>query len=194
MIFRQRFWSGIGDGSIQVAYRRWKRPSVKAGGTLQSQAGLLAIDEVTPIEESVLDDDAARAAGYVDRKELMANLRAEGTLYRIRFHRLGDDPRIAMRESTELTPSEAAAIGRLLQRNEWALDYLKLIQARPAVVSTELAAEVGMERFAFKARVRRLKALGLTESLEVGYRLSPRGEAVLSGQAAPAEPGNRPAR
>jgi len=31
----------------------------------------------------------------------------------------------------------------------------------------------------FKRRVRQLKELGLTESLEVGYRLSPRGRAVL---------------
>ena len=36
-----------------------------------------------------------------------------------------------------------------------------------------------MERLRFKERVRRLKALGLTESLEVGYRLSPRGQAFL---------------
>jgi hypothetical protein len=31
----------------------------------------------------------------------------------------------------------------------------------------------------FKRRVRRLKELGLTESLPVGYRLSPRGRSFL---------------
>ena len=31
----------------------------------------------------------------------------------------------------------------------------------------------------FKLNVRKLKALGLTESLEVGYRLSPRGKSLL---------------
>ena len=36
-----------------------------------------------------------------------------------------------------------------------------------------------MEKLKFKSNVRRLKALGLTESLEVGYRLSPRGQAWL---------------
>jgi hypothetical protein len=36
-----------------------------------------------------------------------------------------------------------------------------------------------MERQAFKLNVRKLKELGLTESLEVGYRLSPLGEAFL---------------
>ena len=49
-----------------------------------------------------------------------------------------------------------------------------------AVVSTELAAKMGMGRLPFKQRVRRLKELGLTESLEVGYRLSPRGEAFVA--------------
>jgi hypothetical protein len=43
-----------------------------------------------------------------------------------------------------------------------------------------LAEAAGQERLAFKTRVRRLKALGLTESLEVGYRLSPRGRAFLA--------------
>ena len=31
----------------------------------------------------------------------------------------------------------------------------------------------------FKVNVRKLKGLGLAESLEVGYRLSPRGRALL---------------
>jgi hypothetical protein len=39
-----------------------------------------------------------------------------------------------------------------------------------------------MERLPFKANVRKLKALGLTESLDVGYRLSPRGEALLAAR------------
>ena len=43
----------------------------------------------------------------------------------------------------------------------------------------DLADELGLERLAFKTDVRKLKALGLTESLPVGYRLSPRGQAWL---------------
>jgi hypothetical protein len=37
----------------------------------------------------------------------------------------------------------------------------------------------GMETAPFKRNVRKLKELGLTESLEVGYRLSPRGQAFM---------------
>ena len=49
----------------------------------------------------------------------------------------------------------------------------------PGVVSTALAPQVGLERPAFKLNVRKLKSSGLTESLEIGYRISPRGLAVM---------------
>jgi len=38
---------------------------------------------------------------------------------------------------------------------------------------------VGLEKEAFKLNVRKLKNLGLTESLGTGYRISPRGRSVL---------------
>ena len=47
-------------------------------------------------------------------------------------------------------------------------------RARP-----DLAARVGRETADFKKDVRKLKELGLTESLAIGYLLSPRGEAVV---------------
>jgi hypothetical protein len=43
----------------------------------------------------------------------------------------------------------------------------------------DLCRVAGQEILTFKTNVRKLKALGLTESLEVGYRLSPRGTAWL---------------
>jgi hypothetical protein len=180
VLFKERFWAGLQDGSLTVTYRRWKRPSVKTGGTLVSPGGLLAIDSVEIIDEAEVDEEAARRAGYESRQELFASLRGDGPLYRIRFHRIGDDPRVALRERAELTAPESNAIASTLNRNEWAVPYLRLIQASPGTVSTELAAQAGVERLVFKQRVRRLKALGLTESLEVGYRLSRRGRAVLA--------------
>jgi hypothetical protein len=56
---------------------------------------------------------------------------------------------------------------------------LELIAAQPEVRAVELAAELGQEKLPFKRDVRKLKELGLTESLNPGYRLSPRGRAVL---------------
>ena len=175
MLFPRRVWPGLADGTVTVAFRRWQRPSVKAGGTLQSPGGLLSIEELTAIGVDDITDEDARAAGYGDREDVLADLRPDGTLYRVRFRRIGDDPRVALRRSR---PDDAllAAVGRL----PWAPGVLRLIGQRPATVSTVLAAALGMERLPFKQRVRRLKALGLTESLEVGYRLSPRGREVLA--------------
>ena len=64
----------------------------------------------------------------------------------------------------------------------WTRQFLELIRDQPGVRAGDICTVVGMERLPFKAYVRKLKALGLTESLEVGYRLSPRGEAVLKAR------------
>ena len=182
VLFPARLWPGLVDGSVTVAFRRWKRPSVKAGGTLQSPGGLLSIDDVSPISVDDMTAADSCAAGYGTPEEVIADLRPEGQLYRIRFRRVGDDPRIALRQQADVDGATLAAVERL----PWAGDVLRAIAAHPATVSTTLASQLGMERQPFKQRVRRLKSLGLTESLEVGYRLSPRGEAVLARIAAPA--------
>jgi hypothetical protein len=44
MLFRQRSWPGIADGSLTIAFRRWKRPTVRVGGTSRTARGLIAID------------------------------------------------------------------------------------------------------------------------------------------------------
>jgi len=62
----------------------------------------------------------------------------------------------------------------------WTGAVLALIADRPGVVSTDLAEAVGWERQDFKLHVRRLKELGLTLSLDVGYQLSPRGKSYLN--------------
>jgi hypothetical protein len=178
MLFPARFWPGLADGSITLAFRRQKRATVKVGGTLRSPGGVLFIDAVDPIAESDITDDDARAAGHPDRADVIKVLRPDGTLYRIRFHLHGEDPRVALRENTTDLDALEAKVSRL----EWALPVLRLIGDNPGVVSTELAPQVGMDRLPFKQKVRGLKELGLTESLETGYRLSPRGQAFLAAR------------
>lgn len=179
MLFKGFLWPGLRDGSITVAFRRWKRPTVKVGGTLKSPGGLLSIDAVDEITERDITAADVHAAGFESLEAMLKLLSPEGTLYRVRFHRVGDDPRLALRANASLSDDEVADMRKRLGRMPFAESFLRLIQANPAVVSTELAPQVGLERPDFKLKVRRLKALGLTESLEVGYRLSPRGEAVL---------------
>lgn len=180
MLFNHEVWAGLADGTVTVAFRRWKRPTVKAGGTLQSPGGLLAIDEVEPIGPRDVNDADARAAGAANRAAVLAGLRPDGQLYRVRFHRLGEDPRIELRQRTDFDDAELSQLIQAVTRLSWAAPILRLIADNPGVVSTDLAAQVKLDRTPFKQKVRRLKALGLTESLEIGYRLSPRGAALLS--------------
>jgi biotin operon repressor len=186
MLFKKRFWDGLADGSITLAFRRWKRPTVKAGGTLRSPGGFLAIDSAEMIGDDDLDDDLARRAGYADLAALLKELgppTADRVLYRIEFHVAGPDPRDTLRTDAVLTDDDVAELCARLARLDraapkpWTAATLRAIADQPAVVSTSLAEQLGMERAAFKLNVRKLKALGLTESLEIGYRLSPRGEA-----------------
>src|SRR3954468_20774471 len=116
VLFPARFWDGLADGSVTVAFRRWKRATVRAGGTLQAPAGLLAIDEVTPIEPGDITDADAQAAGYTSVDEVMSSLRPEGTLHRIRFHRVGPAPRIALRERAPDSEEELTKLRASLDR------------------------------------------------------------------------------
>jgi hypothetical protein len=188
MLFRQETLRGIESGEVTLAFRRWRRPTVRAGGTLRTRAGVLAIELVEPVEEDAITDADARRAGAADRAELIERLRPEGTLYRVEFRRVGPDPRIALRQRAELDEQERAAIAARLarldaasRRGPWTAAVLDLIARRPATRAPELAAELGRETAPFKADVRKLKELGLTESLERGYRLSPRGRAYRDG-------------
>jgi len=61
----------------------------------------------------------------------------------------------------------------------WTRATLEAIDACPETLAADLARGLGRERDPFKRDVRKLKELGLTESLSVGYRLSPRGTSYL---------------
>ena len=181
MLFRLDELRRIQEGEITLAFRRWRRPTVKAGGTLRTKAGVLAIDSVEPIGEEDVTDEDARRAGAPDRETLLAGLRPEGRLHRVEFRLAGPDPRIALRERSEVSPAERAEIDARLdaasRHGPWTSAVLRLIAERPGTRAPDLAASFGRETAPFKADVRKLKELGLTESLEVGYRLSPRGRA-----------------
>ncbi|HEY6638264.1 MAG TPA: hypothetical protein VIZ61_11330 [Solirubrobacterales bacterium] len=187
MLFNRRALDGIEAGEIDLAFRRWKRLTVKAGGTLRTRAGVLGIDAVERISEERITAEQARRAGFASKRELTESLRPEGRLYRIRFHRIGDDPRVALRSRARISRSERVELDARLDRMDrargdpWTRRVLALIEDRPETLAADLAASLGMEKAPFKQDVRKLKELGLTESLPVGYRLSPRGRAYLRG-------------
>jgi hypothetical protein len=188
VLFRKEHWAGLAEGSVTLAFRRWRRPSVKPGGRLITPVGVLAIDELRPITEDEITAADARKAGFADLDSLLGELAGrEGDLYRVGFHRAGDDPRIALRNRAELGDDDVAELTVRLRRLDrasrhgpWTEAVLRLIGERPGVRAGDLAESLGRERLSFKTDVRKLKALGLTESLAIGYRLSPRGQAWLA--------------
>jgi hypothetical protein len=193
MLLRTHVLDGIRNGTITLAFRRWRRPTVRSGGTLLTHIGQLRIASVTKVDEHAISEHDARQAGFATLNELRRQLgeRDEGEVYRVEFGGLGPDPRLALRESlpddTELD-DVLRRLDRLDARAEngaWTRQVLGLIAENPAVLAEKLATRMGMEKHPFKARVRKLKALGLTISLDVGYRLSPRGESVLAASNKP---------
>lgn len=171
----------VRDGRLSVI-RRWRRPTVKSGGSLRSPAGLLAIERVTEVTPGEVTQEDARAAGHATPSDLLAALagRAEGRYYRIDMRVDGADPRESLRNETRFDAGAlTAALQRLDRRGAWTQDYLTLIEMNPGRRSADLAAMQNADQPTFKRNVRKLKDLGLTESLEIGYRLSPRGLAFL---------------
>lgn len=192
MLIEQRLHAGIRDGSITVMFRRWKRRQVTAGNTYRTAAGRVVVDEVTEVAPSRIRSADARAAGYPTVAAAVADLRGTSGdpvfLLRLRLA-ADDDPRATLAATAELSTEDIAEITRRLTRLDdasthgpWTDETLAIIQRRPAVRAGDLATELGREMLPFKVDVRKLKNLGLTLSLEVGYRLSPRGEAYLLGR------------
>jgi hypothetical protein len=188
VLFRRRSLDGIRAGEITLAFRRWDRPRARAGGRQRTVIGELAIDSVEPVARRSITAADARRAGHASLKELLGELDARGDaqIWRIELHWAGEDPRRSLREQADLSTAEVdalrARLGRLdaaSRHGPWTRQTLELIAANPEVRAEDLAASIGREKLPFKRDVRKLKELGLTESLLVGYRLSPRGQALL---------------
>ncbi len=187
MLIKDDILERIKSGEITILFRRWSRPGAKTGGTQMTQGGVIGIDAVDVVESEDITDTEAREAGFASIADLLSHLAyRDDPIYRIRVYFAGEDPRKALRENAELSEAELNDIVEKLnkldknsKRGLWTEQYLQLIHDRPATYSGVLAKIVGVEIPQFKPWVRKLKALGLTESLSPGYRLSPRGEKVL---------------
>jgi hypothetical protein len=181
MLFSADAWPGIADGSITVTFRAWKRAQAKVGGRYRVAGMLIEATDVRQVDATEITSDDARRAGATDIESLVARLGSTETVWRVEFVHLGADDRIARRQNTAPTDlaEVTARLNRLDRNGAWTRSTLQLIERYPGIVSTTLARHAGQDRPSFKLNVRKLKELGLTESLDVGYRLSPRGEAVL---------------
>jgi hypothetical protein len=186
----------IRDGRVTAQYRRWDEPRVKVGSTQMTSAGLITFTRVTLVRDlEKITDRAAKLAGMKDaaalRKALTSTRKPSprggkggDKVYKINVAWAGEDPRLALREAL---PSEdelaqiATKLARLDARESgpWTREILEWIRDNPHVVSKVLAELRQVELLPMKTDIRKLKALGLTISHEIGYELSPRGLAYL---------------
>ncbi|HEY0952218.1 hypothetical protein [Nocardioides sp.] len=189
MLLPPKVAHGVAEGSVTLAFRRWRAPDVRPGATFRTVAGVVHVDDVAVVDPTAITDDDAHAAGWVDAARLRRQLdKGEVGLatYRITLSWAGPDPRVALREQADLSDAEVAEIDARLERLDrasshgpWTMATLDIIGRRPRTRAPDLAAEMGRERDPFKIDVRKLKNLGLTRSFDVGYEISPRGRSYL---------------
>src|SRR5215831_7542420 len=212
LLFQKRFHAGLVDGSIRLTFRRWQKPHVRPGGRYRCHPiGVLEVDSVDRVAAGAISEAEAREAGFASRDELF-HFMGEGPagpvtpdteVWRVALHYGGDGDRVEIALDDHLSPNDVETLARRLERlGEWTIPTLRLIGRRPRVAASRLAASLGRERDPFKIDVRKLKRLGLTQSFEVGYELSPRGRALLAAlprrrmppSPAPKKPSTRVAR
>lgn len=188
MLFKQKHLEGIKDGSITLAFRKWRKPSAKAGSVIQTAVGQVEIINLELVTLQRITAKEARMAGFdnIDALMMMLNQYSEGDVYRmgVRYH--SDDPRIALREETKLnaTAYEALAarlarLDRYAKEGPWTATVLEAIKKNPLLRAADLALKTGYNKEWLKLNIRKLKNLGLTISHDTGYTLSPLGKALL---------------
>ena len=196
LLFKKPFHAGLVDGSVTLTFRRWDKPHVRAGGRYRCHPiGVLEVDDVRIVPVGAIDDRDAKQAGFSDRPALLEFLRTgpkgDGVgdateVYRIALHHGGDGDRIEIALDETLTKDDIATIASKLARLDgkepWTAKTLRLIAKHPRIAASQLAKKLGRETLPFKVDVRKLKKLGLTQSFEVGYEVSPRGKAFLAAK------------
>jgi hypothetical protein len=193
LLFKKPFWDGLQSGAITLTFRRWSKPHVRAGGRYRCHPiGVLEVDSITRVRADAITAVDAQRAGFRSLPELRAYLEELGPLgdsdelWRVELHHGGDGDRVELALADTLTSDDIAAIAAKLARldrtKKWTEQTLAIIGKHPRVAASKLAAKLGRETQPFKIDVRKLKKLGLTQSFEVGYEISPRGAAYLAAR------------
>jgi len=61
MLFRDQTLAAIALGEVTLAFRRWKRPTVKAGGRVRTASGVVLIGGIAVVENSIAPRTLFRA-------------------------------------------------------------------------------------------------------------------------------------
>jgi hypothetical protein len=66
MLLKLELLEQIRAGEVDVVFRRWSRPTVRAGSTLKTKVGLLAIKSIIDMSPDAVTEAEARRAGFAD--------------------------------------------------------------------------------------------------------------------------------
>ena len=190
LLFKKPFWDGLRSGAITLTYRRWQKPHVRPRGRYRCHPiGVLEVDDVRIVSVGRITGAEAKRAGFADRAALLGYLGELGPLtedtevYRVELHHGGDGDRVELALEAALSPEDIETISLKLKRMDgrkpWTKDTLAIIEKHPRIAASVLATKLGREKLELKEDIRRLKKLGLTQSFEVGYEISPRGRVYL---------------
>ncbi len=193
LLFQKRFHAGLVSGAVTLTFRRWQKPHVRPGGRYRCHPiGVLEVDRVEQVKVGAIGEADAKRCGFATRAELVAYLATapggrlddDSEVWRVELHHGGDGDRVEIALDDRLDDAAVAAIAARLARMDakapWTRRTLELIAEHPRVAASQLAKKLRRETLPFKADVRKLKRLGLTQSFEVGYEISPRGRAFLA--------------
>jgi hypothetical protein len=170
-----------------VTWRLWKYAHVKPGKLYTTGfGGAIAVEDVRVVRAADITDADAREVGRPDAAALIEFARShtgrdvspDTLLYRVQFHYEPVAPP-KVEYSLEEIAKRLERLDAASTSGPWTLVTLRLIEENPGVVARNLAREIEMFKDDFKVNVRKLKALGLTISLTVGYELSELGQAYL---------------
>lgn len=191
MLFDMEFRDGVRDGTITLTFRSWKRRQARPEAIHRLWGDtLIRITAVDTVAVGAIGASDAKRAGFESRDQLLTYLRNgpggdladEVEVYRVAFEYAGDivDTPVAVGD-TDVAAAVAKLRGmdRRSKHGAWTIATLKLVETMPATLASRLAAKAGRDVAKFKADVRRLKYLGLTRSLPVGYELTELGRQVL---------------
>ncbi|NNF22819.1 MAG: hypothetical protein HKN67_12815 [Saprospiraceae bacterium] len=178
---------GIKNGEIYVLFRKWKTPRVKSGSVIHSPVGQLKIIDIKCIGENEITRSLIADSG-LELSEILNEIKDvnDKTLYLVRLEYHGEDPRISLRNQTNLSKEEIGLIISKLEnldkrssKGPWTKHVLDVIQSNPKQKAALLADLLKVDKKWFKTNVRKLKNLGLTISHGTGYSLSPRGKVLI---------------
>lgn len=193
LLFQKRFLAGLTEGSITLTFRHWDKPKVRPGGRYRCHPiGVVQVDDLRKIRVGEISENDASRAGFTSLADLLKylgemrdGLENDHEVYRVELHYGGDGDRVEAAMQSDLSDADVEEIRARLEKMDrasdkpWTRTTMKLIESTPRVAASKLAAKMGQETLPFKARVVKLKKLGLTQSFEVGYEISPRGRAYM---------------